>query len=75
MQTGYSCPLLDSVDPNRGTADGGTTVNVLSSYLLNGQVISASDVSCEFVDVAVVPAQRVTYNSVTCVSPAISPST
>ncbi len=74
MQTGYTCPTLDSVTPNRGTADGGTSVNILSSYLLNGVPISASDVQCEFVGVSTVPAQSVTYNSVTCVTPAISPS-
>lgn len=74
MQTGYTCPVLDSVTPSRGTADGGTSVNVLSSYLLDGQVISASDVSCEFVGVTTVQAQSVTYNSVTCLTPAISPS-
>jgi hypothetical protein len=73
-QTEYTCPVLDSIIPSRGTADGGTSVNVLSSYLLNGQVISASDVSCEFVGVITVQAQSVTYNSVTCVTPVISPS-
>eukprot|EP00029_Vermamoeba_vermiformis_P012681 TRINITY_DN757_c0_g1_i3.p1 TRINITY_DN757_c0_g1~~TRINITY_DN757_c0_g1_i3.p1 ORF type:complete len:1533 (-),score=248.89 TRINITY_DN757_c0_g1_i3:102-4700(-) len=72
MQTGYTCPTLDSITPSRGTADGGTSVNVLSSYLLNGQVISASDVRCEFVNIATVPAQSVTYNSVTCVTPSLS---